>query len=97
MMNKFDAQVIASDSKEKLAKPEVRASMIEQAVDEILATKNSIHLVNREAYIQAVSSRLFREEKIVEMGEGAYLEMMKGARAAELRAPQEGEGYLKNK
>ncbi len=93
MMNKFDAQVIASDAKESLARPEIKAKMIERAVDEMLASLgNDNYLANREAYIQAVTSGLFREEKIGEMGEKAYRDMMEGAKAAELRALREGKG-----
>ena len=37
MMNKFDAQAIAYSSEKELAKPEVRARFVEQAVDETLS------------------------------------------------------------
>ena len=97
MMNKFDAQAIAYSSEKELAKPEVRARFVEQAVDETLSLKNKDHLANREAYIQAVVSRLSEEKGVKEWGRETYLKMIKGAKAAELRAPNEGEPGIKNK
>lgn len=97
MMNMFDVKVIAFTSEKEASKPEIRAKLIEQAVDGALSSKNESHLANREAYIQAVTSRLFREGKVREMGEEGYLKIIKGAKAAELSAPHEGESYIKNK
>ena len=97
MMNMFDAKVIAFSSEKEASRPEIRAKLIEQAVDEALALKNESHLANREAYIQAVASALFREDKIKELGEKGYLEMIKGAKAAEHQMPPDSKFGINNK
>lgn len=91
MMNMFDAKVIAYSSEKEASRPEVRAKIIEQAVDEALALKNESHLANRELYIKAVTSALYREGKVREVGEDNYLKIIKGAQVAERRWPSDSE------